>query len=294
MHPPTKTSPVQVTTCSLVSPTPEGSASQQQPGPAISLPSQLPAATWSITQLTGQYGLSQTASHLAMDPGWVLELLRLKAWLRQPIQLTRDRAAISSNTWHNLSRNIDLYQGFLVMQSVPKPALCLCADAHKVSAYFSFLQARDVQGSTMVQYAYSLERVQQYLAVTATQQDVKNNLLQVPGFRVGCARDVFTACALGEAPNSLSTQPCHCDTQVQQWTARLRCQVALYKIKPAATVQDMVQQGKWLPAKELLEYMLAMQEDAKQMLEEREWTEVSACPQCLQPYLLHLTAPDYS
>ena len=134
-------------------------------------PMALPECTIPISKMKKHYSLPMQLRD--MDP-LKTEVMSFHTWATNPIQLDRDRAAISSRTWANISCSIMLFMGFLFYH-VPVTewvtlSLWLFTDATLFAALISFQLKKDNNIDCLTQQISHARKVLAFLEVKGTKQ----------------------------------------------------------------------------------------------------------------------------
>ena len=194
--------------------------------PLQPLPVTLPDCTIPAWQLKRHYSLPP--QHAEQQP-LASELAEFKHWAVSPVQLNRDRRAVGSRSWENISSSILQYLGFL-HHHVPDQgrvfSLSLLLDASLVAAFISFQLEKGLELNTMLGLLSHLRRGLDYLAVESDLQQ---------GRRV---------------------------QQVADWMGRLGRQLGHTMPRKRKDPEQLRQEGQWLDAHEVVAVHESLRLDA--------------------------------
>lgn len=193
-------------------------------------PITLPTCTVPTSQLQKRYSLP--AKQRAAEP-LLHQLVALKQWLSNPIQLDRDFAYVGSRTLRNIEADILLFLGYLHhFEKASQPHLDAFLSLEAYSRYIAFQVAKGNSYNSLAHQLAHAKRVTQFLARSA------NATLQASV------------------------------TSIQNWQQRLKAQLSTILLKPRADVADLEADGAWCDAKTVVTVLEAFRIEALKLLPE--------------------------
>ena len=219
---------------------------QQQPqtqwdthSPTIqqALPHTLPVVALTPQELhVSRYGLSTQAMSVAQSNTHSAQLQELHGWLTTPIMLSRPAhmSVLADSTWQGYRAEVNQFLGYIrKFQGVQQPGLHHYLNGNLVMHYVSFLRARGVQPIGLSSSVANAQRVVTFLHNT---QQLSNT----------CSSRL---------------------SSYQAWLTNLASQLAHnLQGRPPPTLEQLAQQGKWLPPMKLLRLVQQVHKAANMML----------------------------
>ena len=159
------------------------------------------------------------------------ELNNFRSWMASPVQMDREGALLASRTIQNIVTNVLEYLGFCKAHlQVGQPSLLEYMDLVKLGKFISFHIAKGNSITTIAHHLSSARKVYAYLTRRADA-------------RLG--RQVLRA---------------------DDYTSRLTKQLSRIMSKPRADVGDLIEQGTWMSADEVVKLINDFRTDTERLL----------------------------
>lgn len=191
-------------------------------------PQKLPANPVPPQKMRQRYRLSAQAQEV--EP-LRTEIQTFKDWMASPVQMDRQGALLATRTIKNLTTNVLEFLGFCKLHlSVSVPELLLYMDMKKLGQFISYHIAK---GNTITTIAHHL----------------------------GTARKVYSYLTR-RADTRLGSQLQRAD----DYTSRLTKQLSRIMTRPKPDVADLIEQGSWMEASELVKLITAFKLETEKLL----------------------------